>query len=187
MKKMIFVVVMMSVYAMGKDFKMACTPVEFFEMTQADKNVSIPVGGSRDNFYLIYPKSVYLREKNILQAWVVSAQSVNERKKKIKEDGKRYRNYGFEKSLFLFNIDKEISTIISTIEYSCDGSVVGGTTTKYDSGLFSEWDNITPNSVDEAIYQNAMEIIQTQPTNHKDNEEEGLTGLLGGSWQVERE
>jgi len=161
MKKMIFVVVMMSVYAIAEAFKPYCTCEEVASITGYDANRSLPIGSNIDRAYFIYPKTTYLRERDIIQAWTISAEANNTTNSP---------KYGFLKVLYLFDIDKNRYAVVSYLEYSCKGRVIDGTEDKSIRGGV-KWNNIVPDSVAEGIYQKAMEIVQTEPVNHKEDKQ----------------
>jgi len=167
-KKMILLTLLMSMEVFA-DF--ACSKLDIASFARLDNNTTIMTFADDDIINLIYPKTTYLRERDIIQTWTASAISKLDRKEEIRLFGKDYKDLGFRKVLYVFDIEKETYNINSVLSYSCKGGYIDGVNIRYIHNPLDDWEPIPPNSLVELYYQKAMEIVQTEPVNHKEDKQ----------------
>lgn len=158
MKKLLSTIAMasiitsISVYAEEMPWEFICEPSELSWIS--DKRYFY-VSGS-NTFPAIYAdsKRIQINRKNkTIKSWIINLASEEGRQNAIKALGqyRDYSNFGYIKTLEIYDYSNMRSTTKSTSHFSCDGAVI-----RSSEDDMEPWSNIIPGSVQEGIVESLI-------------------------------
>lgn len=112
-------------------------------------------GESIGGMYFFNSKNLSFPSKNIIRVWEKAIYTEKGKKQNLQEmknkglSAKGYENYGHRKSLKEINCSTKMIRPLSFVDYSKDGNALES----FDFSNFSEWSNIVPDSIGEALYK----------------------------------
>lgn len=92
------------------------------------------------------------KKNKTIQVWAIFVSNEEGKSQRLEQWGDKYVQYGYSKYLYLINYSKKLLMIKSISEYSCNG----GTLTNANNPNKADWNDIVPDSSNEAILKTIM-------------------------------
>jgi hypothetical protein len=118
-----------------------------------DQNRYLMVSGTNNfPFILADTQSIKIDRRNktvkVLSIMIASVSGREDMIKSLSKYGLNYNNFGYTKSLSIFNYQKMENQLVTRTEYNCDGTIA----TPFEKGN-KKWEAIMPGSYDEEALQ----------------------------------